>query len=52
MNKYDLDELFLSNVKQGLEDIQKETSNKIQLTFFDSNKNQDTENENVSKALP
>ncbi|WP_160687657.1 galactose ABC transporter substrate-binding protein [Clostridium sp. C2-6-12] len=48
---YDLDELFLSNVKQSLENIQKEKPNKIQFTFFDSKGNQSTQNDNVSKAL-
>jgi methyl-galactoside transport system substrate-binding protein len=48
---YDFDELFLSNVKQSLENIQKENPNKIQFTFFDSNGNQSTLYDNVSKAL-
>ncbi|EKQ58005.1 MULTISPECIES: galactose ABC transporter substrate-binding protein [unclassified Clostridium] len=48
---YDLNELFLSNVKQDLENIQKENANKVEFTFFDSNGNQSTEDDNVSTAL-
>lgn len=47
----DLNELFLSNFKENLENIQKENADKVQFTFFDSKRNQGTQNDNIIKAL-
>jgi methyl-galactoside transport system substrate-binding protein len=47
----DFNNLFFSNIKKGLEDVQKEHENKIEFTFFDSKGNQLIENENIDKAL-
>ncbi len=47
----DTNELFLSSFKESLENIQKENENKVQFTFFDSKRNQGTQNDNIMKAL-
>ena len=39
------------HIKEELENIQQENENKIQFTFFDSNANQGTQNDNISQAL-
>lgn len=44
-------DLFISNVKKNLEDIQKQNENKVQFTFFNANGNQVIQNEDVDKAL-
>lgn len=47
----DPNELFLSRFKENLENIQKENENKVQFTFFDSKRNQGTQNDDIIKAL-
>ncbi|HEX9026668.1 MAG TPA: galactose ABC transporter substrate-binding protein [Clostridium sp.] len=42
---------FISNVKKNLEDIQKESENKVQFTFFDAKGNQVVQNEGIDQAL-
>jgi methyl-galactoside transport system substrate-binding protein len=44
-------DLFISNLKKSLEDIQKKNEDKVQFTFFDSKGNQVSQNENISNAL-
>ncbi len=44
-------DLFISNVKKNLEDIQKQNESKVQFTFFNANGNQVIQNEDVDKAL-
>lgn len=40
-----------SHIKEELENIQHQNENEIQFTFFDSNANQGTQNDNISQAL-
>ncbi len=47
----DTDELFLSYFSESLKNIQKENENKVEFTVFDSERNQGTENDNITKAL-
>ncbi|MFL0166444.1 MULTISPECIES: galactose ABC transporter substrate-binding protein [Clostridium] len=47
----DTDELFLSHFSESLQRIEKENENKVQFTVFDSERNQGTENDNITKAL-
>jgi len=47
----DPNELFLFRFKENLENIQKENENKVQFTFFDSKRNQGTQNDDIIKAL-
>lgn len=44
-------DIFISDVKNNLEDIQKENENKIQFTFFNAKGNQAIQNENIDTAI-
>lgn len=44
-------DVFISNVKKSLEDIQNKNKDKITFTFFDGKGNQAIQNENIDKAL-
>jgi methyl-galactoside transport system substrate-binding protein len=44
-------DIFISNVKKDLEDIQSENENKVQFTFFNASGNQVIQNEDIDKAL-
>ena len=44
-------DLFLSNIKKNLEDIQRENENKVRFTFFDAKDNQLTQNESINQAI-
>lgn len=47
----DLSNVFNSDLKNSLGDLQKESGDKIQFTVFDGKSNQSVQNENVSKEL-
>jgi methyl-galactoside transport system substrate-binding protein len=47
----DFSNIFISDFKKNLEELQKEYSDKIQFLFFDSQASQATENENITKEL-
>ena len=47
----DLSNVFNSDLKKSLEELQKESGNKIQFTVFDGKANQSVQNEDISKAL-
>lgn len=44
-------DIFISNVKKNLEDIQKENEDKVQFTFFNAGGNQVIQNEDIDNAL-
>lgn len=48
---YDFSDLYISLVKQNLENIQKENSNSVKFSFFDAKDNQSIQNESIDKAL-
>ena len=43
--------MYISHLKQNLELIQKENSNKVEFTFYDAKDNQTVQNESIEKAL-
>ena len=47
----DFNDTFISNVRNNLEDIQKENENKVQFTFFDAKGNQVSQNESIEQVL-
>lgn len=47
----DFNDQFISNVRNNLEDIQKENENNVQFTFFDAKRNQVSQNESIEQAL-
>ena len=47
----DFNDQFISNVRNNLEDIQKENENKVQFTFFDAKGNQVYQNESIEQVL-
>ncbi len=47
----DLTNIFNSDLKNSLEELQKENENKIHFTFFDGKANQSVQNDDISKEL-
>ncbi|MBW6410125.1 galactose ABC transporter substrate-binding protein [Clostridium weizhouense] len=47
----DLENMYVSLVKQDLERIEKENKDKVKFTFFDAKYNQSIQNENIEKAI-
>lgn len=48
---YKANDLYVSEIRQNLEEIQKENDGKVQFTFFDANGNQDMQNDSLDKLL-
>lgn len=48
---YSFDYLYLSSLRQDLENIQKENPNKVEFTFFDSKANTSIQLENMNKMI-
>jgi len=48
---YNFDDLYISNVRKGLEDIQKANEGKVEFTFFDAKGNQAIQNEIIDSVL-
>lgn len=46
-----IDDPYISQIKQGLENIQKNNENKVKFTFFDAKMNQSTQNETLDTLL-
>jgi methyl-galactoside transport system substrate-binding protein len=49
--QYKASDLYISEVRQNLEQIQNENEGKVQFTFFDANGNQTIQNENLDEAF-
>ena len=48
---YNFDDLYISNVRKSLEDIQKANEGKVEFTFFDAKGNQAIQNEIIDSVL-